>query len=195
MDGINGTEEEKNEIINDDALKKRLVEVLESFERLTYAKHKKYTDCYNLYKSSDIITSIPAVIISAFTGALGFSSIFSCNPEASIAISSLNVFCAALLGISRFFRFNDMKGHARKTMVDYDKLFRHIYTELNMINGKNSESVKKIVKEIEKLYDDIANDSMPLPSYIQKRVYNIDEGETGFLKRRRDMKSERNVDV
>lgn len=147
-------------------------EVLKKYEILAYNKSRKYNCAYNYYKKLDIITTIPVIIITAFTGSINFSSTFSCDDNLSIMISSLNIFCASLLGVGRYFRFGDTKEKCRNSVIGFDKMLNKIYVELSNIDeNTEDEAIKKIINEVERYYDQIYLSSPMIPVFINNKKF------------------------
>lgn len=176
-----------------DEKKKQLYNVLKNYEKLAYCRGKKFNLAYNYYKTLDIATSMPVILISAFTGSINFSNTFSCDEHLSIMVSSLNIFCAALLGIGRFFKFGDTKEQCKNTMASYDKMFNRIYMEMNMIDDKTEiENIKRCISETERFYEQIHATSPMIPMFINKREFDMNTDNSIFLSR--TIEEDKNID-
>ena len=164
--------------------RKQLYDVLKKYEKLAYIRSKKYSCAYNYYKYMDSVTSLPVIIISAFTGSINFSSTFSCNGNLSTMISSLNIFCAALLGVGKYYRFSDIKEQCKNTMNSYDKMFNRIYMEMNLIDDDTKvDDIKRCVNETERFYEQIHSGSPMIPMFINKKKIDLTTDQSIFISR------------
>lgn len=163
--------------------RKKLCTIIQDFECISYSKYKKYDLAYRYFKKFDMMTSLPVIVISAITGSVNFSSTFENSNVYSTVVSSLNIFCAALLGIGRYLNLNDVKIKNKSSMNEYEMLFRYIYTRLNQINESTSENeIKNILEEIEERYNNITKTAVPLPMFINDKKFDINTDENNVMR-------------